>query len=1583
MLLSPPFREIRKALRILTIWEMKHYVLSTLSVLIGTLTALTQPDYAAHLKSGTILPEAFIPARDFGEQAHAQARSGDYTVLLLQFETLPSSYEQQAAILSAGVLLDAYIPDNTYLARVPQGVDLEQLNVQAFLPYLAEHKLSAALTYAPATEAENGVVTLRVYPYPLESEQALYESLLDEGYEDVQLAGSGVQVSVTLFGISALAAHPFIMYMESAPTTPVPESVPGRSHHRGNLLSITPGLGFDGTGVAIAIADDGPINHEDFRGRNTQYTNANNGNHGDMVAGIACGAGNIDPQAMGAAPGAMLHLYAIDGYPHVEQAPEHYTNHGTVVTITSYSEGSAGEYSYSAYSLDGQAIEHPQLIHVFSAGNNAADPAHPLYGGLLGPDGARHGNITGGRKASKSAIAVGNVYENDDIRFSSSRGPAGDGRIKPDICAFGQGQLSTNTNNTYQFGGGTSAAAPGVGGGMATLVQLYRSLHNGNTPDGGLLKAALLNSADDLGRTGPDYTFGWGRMHLGSAAATLQNFRHFAGTVAHSGQQNHTITIPPNTKQVRVMTYWTDVPGAPMAGKALVNDLDTRLITPDNQTYLPWALSAFPHADSLLKPAWRGTDRLNNMEQVVLDNPVAGNYTLRVNGHLVPQGPQQYHVVYCFITKDVAITYPVGGEGFVPGETQIIRWDATSAGQTGSFSFSYSLDSMATWTPVTISIPANVRHYAWTVPNAVSGKVFVRITRGSQSSVSPAPFTIIGQPDFQIQYNSANSATVSWSPVPGATSYVVHSLGNKYMVPVGSSNSTSYNVPIGPWESNWYSVSANNNQGAAGRRAYAKKYLHTPCDVWVNLSLHFDLYPGETRWEIVNNSGMVIASGGPYTGQTPNSTLNLQQCLPSGCYELVVFDSYGDGMCCNRGNGFYQLTSATGEILANGAQFNAAQVSPFCVSTASVPLSLELTGLQSVQCKNGQDGWISVQASGGTGNYSYTWNTGTAGSTLSNIPAGTYTVVVSDGVTQAQLSVMITEPVLTFGVTLSGTPAACNNDTPTGAISTTVSGGTAPYSYQWSNGATTATLTGIPPGVYSVTVTDNNGCLDFASVSIQQSAAPVLNLTATHASCFGGQAGAITSTLSGGVAPYTYLWSNNATSANITDLEPGTYSLTATDSNGCIATASTTVQQGNALELQLFPEGVSCHGDNDGAIFTMVSGGMLPYSYAWSNGKTTGWIDDLVAGAYSLTVTDANGCFVSQSAGVEQPQALSPTTLATPATNGSNGNVYLEVTGGTAPYTYQWSNGATTQHLSGLPAGTYTVIITDANGCLGFASATVAPGQAPGLSYCVARGSNTNFEWIQSVQIGNYLNESGNDGGYGNFSTAAPVPLSPGATYALTLTPGYQNNPFNESWRIWVDLNQDGDFLDAGELLFQPGLANQPITASLMIPSNAPAGLTRMRIAMKYGSPASPCGIFAYGEVEDYSVFISSGGNLAAPENGIEAQIPALLSDPATMETSDLLPEPPHKEAADADFNLFPNPAINYVVCRFTGAQEGIGKLSIFDRVGRLIRTEIINLDAGEYSWELSLDGLANGYYRIQIAHATQTISKPLVVVGQ
>ncbi|NUO02273.1 MAG: T9SS type A sorting domain-containing protein, partial [Saprospiraceae bacterium] len=573
-------------------------------------------------------------------------------------------------------------------------------------------------------------------------------------------------------------------------------------------------------------------------------------------------------------------------------------------------------------------------------------------------------------------------------------------------------------------------------------------------------------------------------------------------------------------------------------------------------------------------------------------------------------------------------------------------------------------------------------------------------------------------------------------------------------------------------------------------------------------------------------------------------------------------------------------------------------------------LSVQLAELQPVRCKGGTDGWISVQAAGGTGNYTYTWNTGTSGATISNLSSGTYTVVVSDGVSEVQLSVVISEPSVPFLVSLSSTATNCSTNEPNGAITGTLSGGAPPYTYLWSNGATTPALAGLSAGVYAVTVTDGNGC---------------------H------------------------------------------------------AIGSATVLQSPPLHLELFPEGVSCHSGNDGAIFTTVSGGALPYSYAWSTGSAMGWVNHLAAGAYSLTVTDANGCSVQQSAGVAQPQPLVPVALATPATNGANGSIFLEVNGGTAPYSYMWSNGATTQNLNGLSPGTYTVIVTDSHGCIGATSASVILGETPGLSYCIARGSNTNFEWIYSVQIGDYLNISGNNGGYGNFTASVPIPLSIGTTYPLLLTPLFQNNPFNESWRIWLDLNHDGDFLDAGELLFQPGLTNQPVSGSIQIPAGATPGVTRMRIAMKYGSPANACGVFAYGEVEDYTVFISNnGGNLAlAPGNALTEQAHALQHGPLSDVDAENFTPAFRQESSNPDFSLFPNPAATgYVICRYVSIDNGNGKISIFDAEGRVVKNQNLNIESGENRWELVLDGLSSGIYYVQIDNGSHPMRQTLVVIG-
>jgi hypothetical protein len=260
-----------------------------------------------------------------------------------------------------------------------------------------------------------------------------------------------------------------------------------------------------------------------------------------------------------------------------------------------------------------------------------------------------------------------------------------------------------------------------------------------------------------------------------------------------------------------------------------------------------------------------------------------------------------------------------------------------------------------------------------------------------------------------------------------------------------------------------------------------------------------------------------------------------------------------------------------------------------------------------------------------------------------------------------------------------------------------------------------------------VTITDANGCSTNASLTLTEPAVLANTLTASvyaggyNISCNGYNDGSISNAVSGGTQPYTYSWSNGSTTQDVGTLTAGSYSVTVTDANGCSTTASLTLTEpavlANTLTASVYAGGynISCNGYNDGSISNSVSGGTQPYAYNWSNGSTTQDVGTLTAGSYSVTITDANGCTKISSITLTQPNLLT-NTLTSPVLNGgfnltcnggSNGSVSNAVIGGTQPYAYSWSNGSTTQNISNLTAGSYTLTITDANGCTRISSITL------------------------------------------------------------------------------------------------------------------------------------------------------------------------------------------------------------------------------------------------------------------------------------
>ena len=358
-----------------------------------------------------------------------------------------------------------------------------------------------------------------------------------------------------------------------------------------------------------------------------------------------------------------------------------------------------------------------------------------------------------------------------------------------------------------------------------------------------------------------------------------------------------------------------------------------------------------------------------------------------------------------------------------------------------------------------------------------------------------------------------------------------------------------------------------------------------------------------------------------------------------------------------------------------------------------------------VSCHGGNDGAIDITVSGGTPAYSYLWNNGATTEDLMNIGAGTYSVVVTDanGCTATTSSITITQPG-PISVTTQVTNVDCFGDA-TGSISTSVNGGTPPYSYTWSNGATTSGLTGIPAGTYTVNVSDANNCTSSgSSVSVtvmQPNSSVFASAVATDASCFGGSDGSVDATVGGGTPPYTYSWSNGSTTEDISGLSAGTYTLMVTDAKNCTAMTNATVGESSLLQASAVATDADCFGGNDGSVDLTVSGGTAPYSYNWSNGVSTEDLANLMAGSYSVVVTDANGCTATAAATVGEPSALSFTQSVIDATcaDGADGSATVTPAGGTPPYAYLWSTGATTATASGLGKGTYPVTITDANGC--------------------------------------------------------------------------------------------------------------------------------------------------------------------------------------------------------------------------------------------------------------------------------------------
>ncbi|MCC6461281.1 MAG: T9SS type A sorting domain-containing protein [Saprospiraceae bacterium] len=352
-------------------------------------------------------------------------------------------------------------------------------------------------------------------------------------------------------------------------------------------------------------------------------------------------------------------------------------------------------------------------------------------------------------------------------------------------------------------------------------------------------------------------------------------------------------------------------------------------------------------------------------------------------------------------------------------------------------------------------------------------------------------------------------------------------------------------------------------------------------------------------------------------------------------------------------------------------------------------------------------------------NFMYLWTTPTgnmvsgANTLTPTVNAvGTYNLIVTNqtnGCTSPTSTAVAQTPAVTAGISNTSN-VSCNGGS-NGALTATGGGGAGTYTYAWSSGVNTATASNLAAGTYIVSITDSENCTATATASVTQPDVLASNASATSVTSAGATDGTATAAPSGGTAPYSFVWSSGGTSATITGLAPGSYTVSVQDANACSAVQTVTVNSFNCtLAAGISASNVSCNGANNGSATVNVTGAAMPVVYAWSNGGSTPTVTGLAPGTFTVMVTDANNCPAELSVSITQPAPLLVNATATNQTGvGQNdGTASAQPTGGTASYTYLWSNMATTPSISGLAPATYTVIVADANGCTNTQSVVVA-----------------------------------------------------------------------------------------------------------------------------------------------------------------------------------------------------------------------------------------------------------------------------------
>lgn len=596
-------------------------------------------------------------------------------------------------------------------------------------------------------------------------------------------------IATNAAGIRLLLEQPMVEYIQDGDRKVTTElSVPGFEPSSGAVaLSSNRFPNLTGRSIVLSIKEARfDTTDIDFRKRffTTSYTAKNTTNHATIMASMMAGSGNSSGTGKGTANQSLLTSASFENL--LPEPNNYFSDNAISIQNHSYGVGIENEYGIDGAAYDASTYTQPVVLHVFSAGNAGNQTATSgTYQNLPG-----WANLTGSFKMSKNSLSVAAIDSFNRTETLGSKGPAYDGRLKPELAAFGED--------------GTSGAAALVSG-AAALIQQQIKQQTGKLPEASLIKSILINGSDDVGTEGPDFKTGYGHLNVYRSLQIAAEKKYLTDTVVATSNYTFFIQIPANSSRLKATLCWTEAAAAPNAGKALLHDLNIKIVTPSNDTLLPWILNAFPHPDSLSKQAIRGMDTLNVVEQISMLNPIAGNYKIIIQSPATLTQPQPFSVAWQTIEKNtVLFTHPTSIHHADAREGIVIRWmQGFDDDAKGSLSI-HNLSANSTEV-LSSNFPLNQQYLLWKPTNDQSYLAMLKMNVNQRDFYSDT-FLVHAAVQPRVGYVCGDSIQLYWQGINRASSYRIYHLADTLLQAIATVTDTTFKTSIKNLQTTWFAV---------------------------------------------------------------------------------------------------------------------------------------------------------------------------------------------------------------------------------------------------------------------------------------------------------------------------------------------------------------------------------------------------------------------------------------------------------------------------------------------------------------------------------------------------------------------------------------------------------------------------------------------------------------------------------------------------------------------------------------------------------------------------------------------------------